>query len=415
MTSFRFIHAADIHLDSPLRGLEADHDAPAQLIRNATRRALGNLVDLALAEDVAFVLIAGDVYDGDWPDYATGLFFMNQAVRLTKAGKPIFVIRGNHDAANIMTKSLRPCDDMTIFGADRPSTARLDRLGVAIHGQSFADAAVTENLARSYPPPIAGMFNIGLLHTSADGRPGHAAYAPCQAAQLRAHNYDYWALGHVHTREVLSENPWIVFPGNIQGRHANEPGAKGASLVHVDSGRIVSVEHRVLDAFRWVRVSVDLSDADGLDAALSVVRESLAAALREADGRHLAARVVLTGATSLHAALAREPDLRAKIVNEARQVDPQSLWVEAVRVRTSPKLDLAVLRTRGNALGALVRQIEALAEAPPETVLGEWPAQLADKLAAVALPDDHALRDGGRADLLARARDLVLAALARED
>jgi DNA repair exonuclease SbcCD nuclease subunit len=415
MTSFRFLHAADIHLDSPLRGLEADPGAPAQLIRNATRRALGNLIDLALAEDVAFVLIAGDVYDGDWPDYGTGLFFMNEAVRLTRAGKPVFVIRGNHDAANRMSRSLRPPEGMTIFDAARPATLQLDDLGVAVHGQSFADQAVTENLAKFYPPPVAGMLNIGLLHTSADGRPGHAAYAPCQVSDLRTHGYDYWALGHIHAREVLCEAPWIVFPGNLQGRHANEPGAKGASLVTVSDGRIASVEHRVLDTFRWARVAVDLSAADSLDAALSIVRDRLAAALQDADGRHLGVRLALIGATTLHATLARDSGLREQVLNEARQIDPQRLWIEAVRLRTRPILDLAALRVRGDALGDLIRQIDTLTAEPPDDLLDGWPSQLADKLAGAPLPDDLALRSGDRAEFLARARDLMLAALAGDD
>jgi DNA repair exonuclease SbcCD nuclease subunit len=246
MPGFRFVHAADLHLDSPLRGLEADPAAPAETIRGATRRALGGLVDLAIQENVEFVLIAGDIYDGDWPDFGTGLFFANQTRRLEQAGIPVFAIRGNHDAANRMTRSLR-MPHVTVFDHARAHTHRLERIGVAIHGQSFADQAVTEDLSRAYPPPVPGLFNIGMLHTSAEGYTAHARYAPCEVARLRSHGYDYWALGHVHERQVLAEDPWIVFPGNLQGRHVNETGAKGASLVTVTDGRVASVEHRVLD------------------------------------------------------------------------------------------------------------------------------------------------------------------------
>ena len=176
---FTFLHAADIHLDSPQRGLERYEGAPVAECRGATRRALENLVDLAIAHKVAFVMIVGDLYDGDWPDYNTGLFFGKQMARLRDGGIRVFMIRGNHDAANKMTKDLRLVDNVRVLSTDEAETVLLDDIGVAIHGQSFATRAVTENLAKSYPPRRGGYFNIGLLHTCVDGREGHDPYAPC--------------------------------------------------------------------------------------------------------------------------------------------------------------------------------------------------------------------------------------------
>ncbi len=410
---FRFLHAADLHIDSPLRGLEDDPGAPAELIRNATRRAFGNLVDMALEEDVAFVLIAGDVYDGDWPDYRTGHFFMNQVLRLTRAGKRVFVIHGNHDAANRMTQSLRAPEGMTVFATKRAHTHRLEEFGVAIHGQSFAEQRTTANLAQGYPAAVPGWLNIGMLHTAA-GRGGHENYAPCTPQELAERGYDYWALGHVHTREILSTAPWIVFPGNLQGRHANEVGEKGASLVSVADGRITGVEHRVLDAFRWAHVAVDLTGHASEDAALATVQAALTGALAAAGDRHLAARVLLEGATPLHGGFAADaPALRERVLHEARQVDPHRLWIEAVRLRTRPVVDLGALRGRGDALGLLVEQIETLAEAPPADLLGSFAADLLSKLPAGLLAEDHPLRDPAGAEIMARARDLLLAALAQ--
>ena len=394
MPGFRFIHAADIHLDSPLRGLEADPSAPAELIRAATRQALGRLADLAIAEKVDFLLIAGDIYDGDWPDFGTGLFFATQMLRLHRAGIPVFVIRGNHDAANRMTRSLRMPPNVTIFGHAKAHTHRLDSIGVAIHGQSFADPKEPNDLSQAYPPPDKTLFNIGLLHTSAEGYAAHARYAPCDLSRLKSHGYDYWALGHIHERQYLSEDPWIVFPGNLQGRHIGETGPKGAVLVTVANGR-ATVEHRVLDVLRWARIDVDLSGATDETEALTRIQSDLAAALQDAGDRPLAARIVLTGITPAHAALSGE-GLRDKILNEAQSLSGQHrLWLEAIKLRTRPPRDPA---HRPDTTGKLLAQIDAIAADPPPELLGDWPATLSGKLTN-ALPDDHPLRAAAAGDL----------------
>ncbi len=403
--TIRFLHAADIHLDSPLRGLEAELGAPVELIRGATRRALGRLVDLALAEDVDLLLIAGDIYDGDWQDFGTGLFFAAQMARLTRAGKPVLVLRGNHDAQNRITRTLRLPEGVRLLDHRRPETVELPALRLAVHGQSFAEQEITENLVRGYPRPVAGLFNIGMLHTCLEQVGGpHPRYAACNRADLLALDYDYWALGHIHTRDVVCEAPWIVFPGNLQGRHINEPGAKGATLVTVREGRVVSAEHRTVDDFRWARVTADVTGCDTEAAALAQVQPALEAALDAAEGRGLAVRVTLEGSTILYGALA-SAGLKEKILNEARQLSPL-LWIEGVELRTRPRHP--PLQDRCDALGALARRIEACADAPPDDLLGEWPSQLLGKLPP--LPENHPLNDPKT--VLARARDLLLARLA---
>src|SRR5580658_8028382 len=176
---FQFIHAADIHLDSPLRGLICFDGAPIERIRSATREAFRNLVQLAIDEDVAFVLIAGDLWDCDWPDSAPGLFFISQAVRLGKAGIPVFAVKGNHDAHSQLTGAIRKWpENVTIFHHKKPHTVRLEKWNVAIHGQSYAQQQVTEDLSAAYPPPVTGAFNIGLLHTCLED--GGTNYAPAR-------------------------------------------------------------------------------------------------------------------------------------------------------------------------------------------------------------------------------------------
>ena len=300
---FTFLHAADIHLDSPLKGLEVYPDAPVEQIRGAARRAFDNLVELAIAEGVAFVLLAGDLYDGEWKDYNTGIYFVNRMGRLRAAGIPVFLVAGNHDAASQITRALHLPDNVTLFSHKKVESRTLAPLGVVIHGQSFSARSVSDDLSRHYPQGDPELFNIGLLHTSLNGRPGHEPYAPCTLDGLRSKGYQYWALGHVHQREELARDPWIVFPGNLQGRHIRETGAKGCTLVTVAAGRVESVEARELDVLRWADCRLDVGGCERPEVLLEMVRTTFTAARAEAAGRPLAVRLVLTGTTALHGRL----------------------------------------------------------------------------------------------------------------
>ncbi|MEZ4600721.1 MAG: DNA repair exonuclease [Syntrophotaleaceae bacterium] len=300
---FKFLHAADIHLDSPLKGLEIYPDAPAEQIRGAARRAFDNLVELAIDEEVAFILLAGDLYDGTWKDYNTGIYFVNRMGRLREAGIPVFLISGNHDAASQITRALNLPDNVTLFSHRKVDTHLLENLGVAIHGQSFSSRTVADDLTQNYPQGDPDLFNIGLLHTSLTGRPGHEPYAPCTLDALRSKGYQYWALGHVHQREEVECDPWVVFPGNLQGRHIRETGAKGCTLVTVEDGRVVDVTAKELDVLRWSPCRIDLNGCDRSESLLEMVREALEDEREQADGRPLAVRLTLLGITPLHGRL----------------------------------------------------------------------------------------------------------------
>lgn len=332
----KFIHAADIHLDSPLRGLEVHEDAPVEEIRGAARRAFDRLIDLALDEEVDFILIAGDLYDGDWKDYNTGLFFASRMGKLANAGIKVFIVSGNHDAASQITRAMPLPDKVMLFSKQKPESIALDDLGIMIHGQSYSSSAVTDNLAVQYPQYHAGYFNIGLLHTSLTGRPGHENYAPCTLDDLNSKGYDYWALGHVHHREILAQDPWIVFSGNIQGRHIRETGAKGASLVTVEDGRILGVEAHELDVLRWAVCQVEMGECDTIDGVYDAVRQGFELERDQADGRTIALRLVLTGQSPVHSRLV---DQKARLTEEFRGIAAGlgSVWLEKVIFATSPK------------------------------------------------------------------------------
>ncbi len=336
MPRFRFLHAADLHLDSPLVGLAKKSAAAAARVEEASRRAFDALVDLAIAEDCAFVLIAGDLFDGEWRHYGTGVHFAGQMAKLAEAGIAVFVIFGNHDAENRFLSRLDFSDNVRRFASERPQTHVIETLDVAVHGQSFARRDVTDNLAAAYPPPIAGAFNIGLLHTACGGREGHASYAPCTVEQLRNHGYDYWALGHVHTREVLCERPAIVFPGNIQGRNPRERGPKGATLVTVEDGAITDLVHRDLDVLRFHEEAIDVAGAATSEDLRSLLRAGLTRAAAAGAGRPVALRLRLVGAGPLHDDLSRRRAMIAEEVETLAAADGHDLWLEKLVIATSP-------------------------------------------------------------------------------
>jgi DNA repair exonuclease SbcCD nuclease subunit len=394
---FKFLHAADIHLDSPLRGLNRYDGAPVDEIRGATRRALENLVAVAVEQQVAFVVIAGDVYDGDWPDFNTGLFFVRQMSKLREAGIAVVMISGNHDADNKMTRALELPDNVRRLSTRKPESIEgrqigfgLKDLDVVFHGQGFASASVDENVVQRYPLGRSGAFNIGLLHTSLEMAGGeHARYAPCSVSDLVSRQYDYWALGHIHKARVVLETPPIVFPGNIQGRHIRESGSKGCQLVTVDERGHPTLEFLPLDVFRWHELSVAAEDAKRGDDVLGLIGDALKQLVRQQGELPLAVRVIVTGRCAAHRALAAAPEAWA---NQVRAVAAAAgeVWVEKVKFRTTdasaavatasdegPLVELAALiqELSGDEqrLLELMDELAALKKKlPPELLSDEW-------------------------------------------
>lgn len=333
--TFKFVHAADIHLDSPLVGLEKFDDAPVAAIRDATREALKKLVQLCLDEQAAFLLIAGDVYDGEWKSLATGRFFAGQMARLAKVEIPVFVIKGNHDAASQVSREIA-LPGAHVFDHRKAETVELEALGVAIHGQSFRERAVLEDLSLGYPPARPGLFNIGMLHTSATGNAMHEAYAPCSPADLARKGYDYWALGHVHQRALLSDDPPIVFPGNLQGRHVREPAeeGKGATVVEVVDGRIASMHHVALDVVRWSHLMVDATGAVDAEEVIRRACDQVRAASDACGGCLLAARVTVFGRCRASLEIRRDAAIfESGLRSHVQEVVPDA-WIEEIRIET---------------------------------------------------------------------------------
>ncbi len=356
---FKFLHTADIHLDSPLKGLEVHEDAPVESIRGATRRAFDNLINLAVEEKIDFVVISGDLYDGDWKDYNTGLFFAGRMGKLNRAGIRVFIVSGNHDAASQITRAMPLPENVTLFSPKKPHSVKIKELGVTIHGQSYPSRSVTENLVSHYPQHDPHSFNIGMLHSSLTGREGHENYAPCTIDDLKSKGYNYWALGHIHQREIVSEEPWIVFPGNIQGRHIRETGPKGATLVTVESSRITAVTECNLDVLRWSLCRLDLSECETSENIYEAVRQAFGQELDLATGKPLALRLVLTGKCPVHTQLLDRTD---RWTEEFRGIAASlgDVWLEKVRFLTSRKMGLDKIVGEDTPVAGLLQSIKTL-------------------------------------------------------
>lgn len=411
IAAFRFIHTADIHLDSPLKSLALRDPDLAVLIGSATRAAFSTIIDLCLDEQVDALIIAGDLYDGAQTSMKTARFLAGELGRLSTAGIPAFIIRGNHDAMSKVTKELVLPGSVKLFGA-RAETHMIERGAgakpVAVHGLSFANPTAPESLVPRYKPAIADAINIGILHTSLGGAPGHDAYAPCSPADLEGLDYDYWALGHIHSRQVITGRSTIVMPGMPQGRDINEAGPKSVSLVSITDTGEVSVEERPTALAEFARVTVDASGFDEWRDLAESLTTVLTQARQAATARELVVRLTITGATELAWRMRRDTDV---LLTEARERGARigSVWIEKIELNCDrPEM---VLSDTANV--APLQEIRRLID---DDILGSDAFET--RLSGIAgnlltqLPNDETLRNRfGTDETDARAR---LAKLARE-
>ena len=404
---FQFIHAADLHIDSPLQALGAKDPAVAQVFAAAGRKAVERLIAETIDSGARFLVIAGDVFDRDWRDVATGYFFARELGKLDRAGVKTFLIKGNHDAESVMSRALNYPASVHLFDTRKGQTAPIEDLRVAVHGRSFPERGAPDDFVAGYAPRREGWLNVGVLHTGLDGRPGHDPYAPCTIADLTRFGYDYWALGHIHAREIVHRDPWIVYSGNVQGRSPRETGERGAMRVTVEDGRIVAVEPFPLDAARWAHVRVDAAGLEDEEALLGRIADALGAAHAEADGRTLAVRVTLTGETPAHARWVARAE---PLLDEARALGlrlADDVWVEKLRFETRAPLSRQPIEAGEDSFDVETLLDAAAAEPGYAAAVAALAAEVASKL-----PRD--LRDvfleTAAAEAIARSRDWLAGA-----
>ncbi|WP_204318680.1 metallophosphoesterase family protein [Pseudooceanicola aestuarii] len=408
----KILHTADVHLDSPLRSLALRDTALHETVAAASRSAFVGLVDLAIAEQVAALLIAGDLFDGKERSARTGAFLMAELHRLGAAGIRVFYIKGNHDAENPITGTLDLPSNVHVFDA-RGGRAQLTD-DIWIHGVSFADRHAPDSLLPRFKAPVAGAVNIAMLHSSLGGAAGHDVYAPCSVAELTGMGFDYWALGHIHKRQVHSERPWVVMPGIPQGRDIGEAGPKSATLLTIADGQ-VAVTEIATSVVEFLHADLDVTEARSDEALREMLKRRLTALRGQIAAPVGVIRLTLTGRPARHWQFLRDRDVWVEQAHELAGA-VGDLRIDKLLFDLLPPETGAEASGAADELAAIMATIraepgfstQALEEV--ETVLQDLPAALRARLIA-----DEAARDAMVARLTRAGADLVLAQMKGAD
>ena len=375
MPKLRFVHAADLHLDSPFRGIRAQ--APenvAQTLHRATFDAFENIINLCIREQVDALLVAGDVYDGADRSLRAQLKFVDGLKQLDSAGIRSFICHGNHDPLDGWEARLDLPAGCVRFGPDVTAEPVFpdEPQRATVYGISYPRREVRENLSPLFRQVVSGSgFNIGLLHANVGGDPNHDSYSPCSVADLEIAPIDYWALGHVHTRQALREQgPAVVYPGNPQGRHPGETGARGVYLVEVEDSGPPRLEFHAMDVVRWETLSLDIAGLETEQALIDAVSDRAESALEASEGRPVVFRLALAGRGTMHRWLRREDtvdDLLEQLNSRYANSNPW-LWCERIQLDTASPVDREQAARREDFTGDLARLCTELRENPEALV-----------------------------------------------
>lgn len=408
MNEFRFIHCSDLHIDSPFKGVMQSDSSLAVKLREATSNAWLNIVKLALDEKVDAVLISGDIFDGADRSLRAQFKFREGLNRLSTAGIPSFIVNGNHDPLDSWSRSLSFPEGVTVFSGEQVECFPVIADGRAlaqIYGISFPRRDVQDNLATRFKVTPRDGFNIGLLHTNVGGNTDHDSYAPCTLDDLKIAGMDYWALGHIHKREVLSaSNPAVVYCGNSQARHFKEAQPKGCCLVTLREKSEPEIRFVATDAVRFSALKADLTGIPDLEKVLQVVREKLQPLVDEAGGRSVISRIHLSGRTILRRDWQQEGAL-SDIANElSESFGSRDVSVELVD-HTRSLHDLEALREGKDFFADLISLYDETLSDPDDVLTGELADLFSQWKGKTSLdpltPDDMK-------ELLEEARDMTL-------
>jgi len=362
-----FIHAADLHLGAPLKSLgkQLSLEAKANLIA-LVGQAFDNLIELCLSESAEFLVLSGDIYDGANREAAAQLKFERGLKRLVDADIKVYIVHGNHDPlSDDVLNIVRLPEGVHVF---KPGDVQVvkhtlrDGTTVSIAGVSYASESESENLALRFQSikRDGARAVIGILHTNLAGQAGHSNYAPCSKNDLAAAPVDYWALGHVHKRviEEMGKNRYWAYPGNLQGRDADETGSKGALRVPILATGVGKPEFVACDVIRFHKIEVDCESAEDWGFVRDLVRQKISEI--QSDSRPLVVRVKLSGQTIAHKAIA-EVEKSGGAFSDLQVDSTDELnggYIETLTVETSPKVEFEALISADDLRGDVLRTIK---------------------------------------------------------
>ncbi|MEX1191281.1 MAG: DNA repair exonuclease [Brumimicrobium sp.] len=368
MSSFKFIHAADLHIESPYKGISHLNQELGRALVNYGIQAYEKLIETCIDEKIDFLLIAGDSFDSDAGSLSAQYRFVKGLEVLKKANISVFIICGNHDPLNNWSSHLTFPDNVTLFEGEtvQQHTVFKEKSAVAeIYGVSYSKKEEFRNLAEQYERNDRAEFAIGLLHGTMAGRETKTPYCPFDMDSLRASNMDYWALGHIHKREVVSDNnPMVVYPGNIQGRHFNETGEKGCSLVYVEEGAVKNHDFISLSNVVFDYKTIDVTNLESLSAFFNAV-EDLKNELLKSDQSHLL-RIQLKGKTPLHQVFSRRAQIEELIsdFNNENSYQNSFVFIDKIINLTKPVIDLEERKKSNDFIGDLIARFDDYAKDP---------------------------------------------------
>ncbi len=259
----KFIHCADLHLDSPFQGLTTKEPSLADRFKHSTNEAFVKIIDLCLAEKVDFLTIGGDTFDGADRSLCAQILLRDQLERLQKANIPVIIVAGNHDPLSDWLSEIKYPENVHLLGSNKVEKIPIEKNGktvTTIYGISYKVKEVTENLSLKFQTKEEDTVSIGMLHANVGSKKEHAPYSPCTISDLKSTNMDIWLLGHIHTPEVLCADPLILYPGNIQGRHINENGPRGCYIIKIDSNRKISYEFKPTQNILWKQEVINIKN-----------------------------------------------------------------------------------------------------------------------------------------------------------
>lgn len=388
----KLIHTADVHLDSPLQTLALRDPDLREKVQCASRDAFTRIVEQAIEHKVAAVLIAGDLFDGAARSAKTAAFLLAELARLNQLGIRVFYIKGNHDALNPLTGETTLPENVHVFDG-KGGKEQLDGTDVWIHGVSFSEKKAEKSLLGKFSTPVSEAINIGMLHTSLNGSAAHDVYAPCSVQELIDTGFDYWALGHIHKRQVHCEAPWIVMPGIPQGRDIGELGAKSATLITLDDGKM-TIEEFPTSRVEFTILELDVTTLQDAMALQGVAKDALQKLIRSLQSDDGVVRVRLHGHSAYRWQWLRDREQWMETFNLLCR-ETGRLWMEKLifDVADEPKVvtDTSALGEL-SALMSTIRTEEAFnteAIALIDEVLSALPASERSKL----LPNEHSQRE----------------------